>query len=679
MRHRLLTRLRPDGFTLLLTAFAATGAALVLARELNFGVALHTDSVLYVSVARSLLAGEGFLQFVQGWGPMTIWPPLYPLLLAAPGLFAVDPLDAAGPLNAVVFGLTVLVAGLWLRQRLLSRWLALWGCLAVMLSLPLTGEASWAMSEPLFILLTTLSLGQVDRFMEHGKRRSLAWAAAFAALACLTRYMGIALVATTALLLALQPGAAMPLKAKRIAAYALASLAPMGLWMLRNWLLTGQPAGVRNSVYYTLPEILDGVLRNLILWVYPDSPVQRFPFAAHAFTVALWLALTLAAGYLLLRAWRRWHPFCTWTVFALAYVALLTVGMMTGNAWGGFQPRYLPPAFPPILLAAAFALDRLLSRNREGWLPSAHSNSSALRSIALAAFGKDGVAARHLLSIIAAATLFGWLAWSAGWQAVEISRAQADGIRGSIHSQRSGSEVLQYLRARPNAGLVYGNDIYALYLANEAAEIHALVPGWAHNKQAIERLPVPARIVWFDDWQMAAAFGYNHFDLRFLPGVEVEAELADGVVLRTVPGKPFDEASYNAAKGRHINQVIAKAGERVARANFDLHLRGRTLAYVKAPCAEADTRARFFLHIRPDDPSDLPARSRRRGFENRDFIFEKAGLRFDGKCVVARPLPGYGIAGVKTGQFSRGGSKIWETELAPFGRSRNTPTCTTGC
>ena len=680
MRGRLLTRLRPDIGVLLLAACAVAGTVLVLARELNFGVALHTDSVLYISVARSLLAGEGFMQFVEGWEPMMIWPPLYPLLLAAPGLFGLDPLDAAGPLNAAIFGLCVLVAGLWLRRRLQSRWLAWWGCLAVMLSLPLTQEASWAMSEPLFILLATLSLAQADSFLQSSKHRALAWAAAFTALACLTRYLGVALVAAVALLLAAQPGAAAAAKVKRIAAYALVALAPLALWILRNWLLSGQPIGsrIKNSVYYDLPEILDGVLSSLILWAYPDSSLQRFPFAAQALTAALWLVLALATGHLLLRAWRTWRPFCTWALFALAYVALLAVAMMAGSTWGGFQPRFLSPACLPVLLAAAFALDRLLGRSREGRLPRAQGGTWAMRPIAWMINGKGGATVRRLLSTAAPAALLGWLAWSAGWQAVEISRAQADGIRHSINAQRSGSAVLQRFRESPSADLVYSNDMYSVYLANETVELHALVPGWPHNKQALLRLPVPAQIVWFDDWQMATPFGYNDFDLRFLPGVAVEADLADGTLLRTKPGQRFDEAAYNAAKRRHINQVIAAAGERLAQADFDLHLKGRTLAYVKAPCTEPDTTARFFLHILPEDAGDLPAHGRRRGFENRDFSFRKAGLRFDGKCVVERPLPHYPIAAIRTGQFSRG-LKTWQVEVTPLELSSGAQTCAAGC
>ena len=676
---------RPSKSALLFCIPAVLGAALVLARETTHGVGLHSDSVIFVSVARNLLAGEGFLQFVQGWKPMMTWPPLYPLLLAAPGLFGLDPLDAAGPLNAAIFGLCVLVAGLWLRRRLRSRWLAWWGCLAVMLSLPLVSAASWAMSEPLFILLATLAMAQADSFLQNGKRRALAWAAAFAALACLTRYLGVALVGATALLLAAQPGAAVPVKAKRIAAYALVALAPAALWMLRNWLLSGQPLGYRDGFHYDLPEILDGVLRSLILWAYPDSSMQRFSSAAQALTAALWLALALATGQLMLRAWRPWRPFCTWSLFALVYVALLAVAMMAGSIRGGFQPRYLAPACLPVLLAAAFALDRPLGRSREGGRPpNAQGAPSAMRWIVWAASGMGSAVARRLLSVTAAAALLGWLAWSAGWQAVATSRAQAGGVRDSIGSQRLGSEVLQRLRHHPHSGIVYSNDVYAVYLANETASIHTLEPGYtlepglAHVKQLLADLSEPAQIVWFDDWQMATAFGYNDFDLRFLPGVVVEADLADGTLLRTRPGKPFDQAAYNAAKTRHINQVIAAAGERLARAAFDLHLKGRTLAYVKTPCTEADTAARFFLHLLPEDAGDLPAHSRRHGFENRDFNFNKAGLRFDGKCVVERPLPHYPIAAIRTGQFSRG-ERTWQVEVAPFERSSGAPKCTTGC
>ena len=68
---------RPDRFTLLLAALAVLGAVLILARQVTYGVGLSADFVAYLSTARSLLAGEGFIQ-IHGW-PYLHWPPLYPM------------------------------------------------------------------------------------------------------------------------------------------------------------------------------------------------------------------------------------------------------------------------------------------------------------------------------------------------------------------------------------------------------------------------------------------------------------------------------------------------------------------------------------------------------------------------------------------------------------------------
>ena len=151
------------------------------------------DAVYYITVARSLLAGDGLVGL--GGVPLTTQPPMYPALLAGGGgLFGIDPYAVAGPLNAVIFGLTVLVAGWWLRRRLHSRFLWLWGCFSIALALPLADMASHALSESAFILFVTLSLTQIDAHLDGGGRASLMRAAAFSAAACLTRYMGASMI-----------------------------------------------------------------------------------------------------------------------------------------------------------------------------------------------------------------------------------------------------------------------------------------------------------------------------------------------------------------------------------------------------------------------------------------------------------------------------------------------------
>ena len=218
---------RPDRFTLLLAAAAALGAGLVFLRLASYGPRTWWDTVNYVTVARNLLAGDGLVGL--GGGPWVSWPPLYPAMLAGGGLFGFDPYAVTGPLNAIIFGLTVLVAGWWLRRHLRSRFLWLWGCLSTALALPLAEMASEAMSESAFILFVTLALTQIDAHLGGGGRASLIRAAAFSALACLTRYMGVSVIlAVVPMLLAAR--VAPREKMKRIVVYTLIAAAPVGLW-----------------------------------------------------------------------------------------------------------------------------------------------------------------------------------------------------------------------------------------------------------------------------------------------------------------------------------------------------------------------------------------------------------------------------------------------------------------
>ena len=78
-----VARWRPERFTLFLIFLSLVGAGLSLALHGRNGVLLDWDSINYISVADSLLAGDGFRQF-NGLRYRD-WPPLYPLLLAAPG------------------------------------------------------------------------------------------------------------------------------------------------------------------------------------------------------------------------------------------------------------------------------------------------------------------------------------------------------------------------------------------------------------------------------------------------------------------------------------------------------------------------------------------------------------------------------------------------------------------
>ena len=100
--------------------------------------------------------------------------------------------------------------------------------------------------------------------------------------------------------------------------------------------------------------------------------------------------------------------------------------------------------------------------------------------------------------------------------------------------------------------------------------------------------------------------------------------------------------------------------EPAARSVFDVYVLDGSLAYIKEPCAISDVENAFFLHVIPNQRNDLPDAARAFGFDNLDFTsFLRDGAIFEGRCVASVPLPGYEVAGVRTGQRTEDGTTSW--------------------
>ena len=109
-----------------------------------------------------------------------------------------------------------------------------------------------------------------------------------------------------------------------------------------------------------------------------------------------------------------------------------------------------------------------------------------------------------------------------------------------------------------------------------------------------------------------------------------------------------DEATAEAYRERYRS---TRRRAPTVRSDFDLHLEADTLTWVKEPCRQADLRGSyFFLKIVPVDVGDLPRKRRGRGFDNQPFWFPESGVHVDGACMMRRPLPGYPIRSIDTGQ-----------------------------
>ena len=106
---------------------------------------------------------------------------------------------------------------------------------------------------------------------------------------------------------------------------------------------------------------------------------------------------------------------------------------------------------------------------------------------------------------------------------------------------------------------------------------------------------------------------------------------------------------------------LRAGGAPLVAAEFDVHLRDGQLIYVRTGCSAEDAEARFFLHVVPVDAGDLPEPRRRAGFESLDFDFARYGVRGGGRCIAARVLPPYEVAGIRTGRLAADGV-LWQGE-----------------
>ena len=665
-----LLRVRPraDGLTLAIAAISAAAVALALFRQSAYGPGLNQDTIHFIAMARSLLEGDGLRSwdgaYYGQWGPLTA------IAFAVFGFGLADPHSAAGPLNAAAFGLSVLVAGLWLRRRVKSRWLTVWACLCLLLARPLVEMASWAYSEPVFALTGALALFWADKHLADGRRSSLLTAAAFVGLACVSRYMGMSLLLTVAALLALRPGATLRERIGGSAVFALIGGAPACLWMLRNYLTVGyftHPGDWSDSmVWHWAIPVAESVSRWWTPFV-PVSPSAAIAVGATAAAMAVAGALTAFALVRWLRSASASARFALLTAgYSFVYIALLLWALTTGVQTSGMH-RYIAPLFIPMTLSAALFLDRALARTPRPSRPSPENGRGRgrLDSLRRAARAAPGVRSSAWFAPSVAAALAVWMAYGVyvsaryNWAEATATAESEYRWRGWNYPPWADSETAAYMKARESDGLVLSNIPWLLYITSDqpGRAAHRRIPKeWESASSALsERYAAPNEtlVAWFHHYApIIEDYDYNATRLRTMDGLEPLASLYDGDVFRLNP-------NYKAA------DMPSGDTPAIASSRFDVYMEGGALIYARAPCAESDVEARFFVRTLPVDLSDLPPESAADGYGNHDFDFLRYGAMIGDGCVARRPLPEYALRGVEVGQWIVGGDIVW-SETAEF-------------
>ena len=535
----ILSGWRPDRYTLLLAGLSLIAAGLVLLRTSFHGIGLNNDSINFIGLARNILDGNGMVEVLTTdtgeRNPYVLWGPLYSLLLTAFSFGVFDPYKVAAPLNAAILGLTVFAVGYYLKGRLASRFVFWWAAVAVASSLPLIWMASFAMSDALFILMTALALIYCDKFLGDGKTSSLLWTAAFSALAWQTRYVGLALPATIGLLLLFQRDVATLLRARRVLVYSLIVALPMGLWVLRTYLLIGVPVGNRLTVDYPLWQLFDDLA---IAFAEGWERIQLIPLVDRipgGVWAGIAVLLILGAG-LLANSLRRgrgnakwhWRPMAVFGGFMLVYMAVIVGGVAAGYSWHGVVGRYFVPVWIPFLVTAALVLDTTFGRAGE----RAISNNSKTGRAATAALGAVlclGVAIMLLADV---------------WDTNRIRNQNL-----SYTSTLSSSDTLRHIRNNPVDGVIYSNAPLQVYFFTDGQAEYRFTPksreggyiidhrnagisGEEQLRRWVAGLSGGEYVVWLHQWYGSDLYDFGAAEMQASPGLDPVAELDDGLIFR---------------------------------------------------------------------------------------------------------------------------------------------------
>ena len=554
-------------------------------RTSTYGAALTGDSIVYLSVAESLAAGEGMRTF--DGGDSALWPPLFPMLMAFASLFGLSLEQAGRFANILAFGLILLVSGLWLQRRLQSRLLAVAGAVSMTASLALNHVATSLLTEALFILFALLALMRLESFLNRdGGWPALLLSAIFAALAAVTRYMGLALILTGIIMLLAHRRPPALTRLKHAAAWGACACAPLAIVLARNQAVSGTLAGSRhNASGQPLLDSLAQAVEVFRLGVLPAAPAW-FGY------LLLAMAVLAASGIALARVMARTAPDATpvaapdpgpdpgpdaapdpgpdaapdpgpdaapdpgpdatpdaapdsgpdaaqakprfgggqsFGLFALLHLGIVVI-IASATVTQPVDARYLAPIYAPLLIAAALLLDRLLRIETSG--------KAALVKRALAGF-----------------LLAGWLAM-VGFDALNNVRLTAhaleSGYRGYNAAQWRERETVAHARANPIAGQAFSNEPEALYLYTGASPVGKVpLSSIIHGCEAwLQSIEAPAYIVWFDErapppglkeilgWPAKPAPAKpkrcNMREMQPHPALEPLADLPDGAVYRVI-------------------------------------------------------------------------------------------------------------------------------------------------
>ena len=347
---------------------AITGFVIILLFTRYGGIGISPDSVVYSTAAEHLKTAGKFTDFTQS--PVIDFPFFYPFFLSiVMRVTSLKPLVFGAYLNAFLFATVIYVAGYMMEQFThRSKWYkaAILSCIA--LSPALLEDYSMLWSETVFILLLLFFMMAMHRYFQSHSHRALIAAATITAVACITRYAGVTIIATGGIVILLDTKLEWRKKIIHLLLFSCISTSLFIINLARNYFVSGTLTGPRERSITPFVKNVHDTGATFCDWL-PFLHNHHNPGTWVAFLILTTLTFTVVQQFL---SKRRMADFLAMSAaFSLLYILFMII-TATFSRFEELNSRFMSPAFIPLLWCVSYWIIFLLQQSsrpvKKWWL-----------------------------------------------------------------------------------------------------------------------------------------------------------------------------------------------------------------------------------------------------------------------------------------------------------------------
>lgn len=352
-------------FLILILSLLGLAGVFTIFYSTRWGIGLNHDSMFFLGGAESILRGRGYSYMQLGEvRTITKWPPLYSLALSSFGLIAMNVSEAARWVNALLFGINIVLVGSIVYAKTTRLWLSVTASFLMLTSTDMLAIHTMAFTEPLYIPCALAALYFLDKYLESSSVNPLIVSALFIAAGTLTRYVGVTLILTACISILILSKRALRQRLVDCTIAGFVSSLPLLLWQVRNWRTSRHETPLASGAELFKVEFQTHLIEARHLkpavtaisgWLLPP-PVPM--------SVQVLVLVVVVLGLVLAVTWLRRHEAIPFVYLNLTYVVIYCLGLALFISFVSrdiyFESRYLLPVFVSVVLIVTISFSQIL-------------------------------------------------------------------------------------------------------------------------------------------------------------------------------------------------------------------------------------------------------------------------------------------------------------------------------